>query len=118
MKRDVDGKGRDWCKMNGACANTTIIPGVPPTTPAQEPVAWMYDWEIDGEVVRDWISGDYDEAHSPTMRCHNIRPLYTTPQPAPALLEAAEEVAPFVKRNERFSVAGQPRKTIEIAWEP
>jgi len=49
----------------------------------QEPVAWMYDWISDGQeggtVVRDWISADYDEAHSPTNGCHNIRPLYTSP---------------------------------------
>lgn len=56
--------------------------------PEQEPVAWMYDWydeteDIDGVpiggIVHDWISKDYDEAHSPTMGCHNIRPLYTAP---------------------------------------
>ena len=55
---------------------------------AQDPVAWMYDWydeteDIDGVpiggIVHDWISKDYDEAHSPTMGCHNIRPLYTAP---------------------------------------
>ena len=48
----------------------------------------MYDWydeteDIDGVpiggIVHDWISKDYDEAHSPTMGCHNIRPLYATP---------------------------------------
>lgn len=50
--------------------------------PAKEPVAWMYDWHADGEDVTDWVSRDYDEAHSPTMGCHNIRPLYTRPQPA------------------------------------
>ena len=56
------------------------------TQPEPEPVAWMYDWydeteDIDGVpiggIVHDWISKDYDEAHSPTMGCHNIRPLYT-----------------------------------------
>lgn len=51
----------------------------------QEPVAWLYDWIAYGHegetVVRDWISADYDEAHSPTSGCHNIRPLYTS-QPA------------------------------------
>jgi hypothetical protein len=56
--------------------------------PEPEPVAWMYDWydeteDIDGVpiggIVHDWISKDYDEAHSPTMGCHNIRPLYATP---------------------------------------
>jgi hypothetical protein len=50
--------------------------------PADEPVAWLYDWHADGEIVSDWVSRDYDEAHSPTMGCHNIRPLYTRPQPA------------------------------------
>ena len=49
--------------------------------PADEPVAWMYDWHADGEIVSDWVSWDYDEAHSPTMGCHNIRPLYARPQP-------------------------------------
>lgn len=53
-----------------------------------EPVAWLYDWydeteDIDGVpiggIFHDWISKDYDEAHSPTMGCHNIRPLYTAP---------------------------------------
>ena len=48
----------------------------------QEPVAWMYDWDADGELVRDWVSRDYGEAHSPTNGCCNIRPLYTHPQPA------------------------------------
>lgn len=56
--------------------------------PKREPVAWMYDWydeteDIDGVpiggIVSDCISKDYDEAHSPTMGCHNIRPLYTAP---------------------------------------
>lgn len=46
----------------------------------QEPVAWMYDWDADGAPVRDWVSRDYGEAHSPTNGCHNIRPLYTHPQ--------------------------------------
>jgi hypothetical protein len=49
---------------------------------ALEPVAWMYDWDAEGESVKDWLSKDYDEAHSPSMGCHNIRPLYTRPQPA------------------------------------
>lgn len=57
---------------------------------AQEPIAWMYDWDADGEVVRDWVSRDYDEAHSPTNGCHNIRPLYTAPQPVRKPLTDAE----------------------------
>ena len=46
----------------------------------QQPIAWMYDWQAEGEIVRDWMSQDYDEAHSTTLECHNIRPLYTRPQ--------------------------------------
>ena len=45
----------------------------------QQPIAWMYDWQAEGEIVRDWMSQDYDEAHSTTLECHNIRPLYTRP---------------------------------------
>jgi hypothetical protein len=58
--------------------------------PADEPVAWMYDWDAEGESVKDWLSKDYDEAHSPSMRCHNIRPLYTRPQPPRELLGLTE----------------------------
>ena len=60
--------------------------------PEPEPVAWMYDWyaedeDLDGVptggIVNDWISKDCDEAHSPTMGCHNIRPLYAAPPQRP-----------------------------------
>jgi hypothetical protein len=45
------------------------------------PVAYMFDWypaHDDGgdELIRDRVTTDYDEAHSPTMGCYNIRPLY------------------------------------------
>lgn len=52
-----------------------------------EPVAWMYDWDADGTTVLDWVSTDYDEAHSPTMGCHNIRPLYAAPPKREPLTE-------------------------------
>lgn len=42
-------------------------------------VAWLYDFETDEAVVTDWLSSDYDESHSPTMGCTNIRPLYLSP---------------------------------------
>ena len=58
--------------------------------PADEPVAWMYDWDAEGESVKDWLSKDYDEAHSPSMGCYNIRPLYTRPQPPRELLGLTE----------------------------
>ena len=50
---------------------------------SQKPIGWLYDWMSDGGEVRDWFSQDYDEAYSPTNQCHNIRPLYTAPQPSP-----------------------------------
>jgi hypothetical protein len=63
---------------------------------AQEPHGWLYDWVSDeDEVVRDWFSTDYDEAHSPTMQAHNIRPLYTTPQPSPAAQGDALDAARY-----------------------
>jgi len=34
--------------------------------PEQEPVAWMYDWEAEEETITNWLTSDYDEAHSPT----------------------------------------------------
>ena len=46
----------------------------------QEPVAWQYDFEIDGEVTHDWLTTDYDEAHNPKAVHYNIRPLYAHPQ--------------------------------------
>lgn len=75
----------------------------------QEPVAWMYDWGADGETVRDWISGDYEEAHSQT---HNIRPLYTHPQPDDtALLQQAMEAL----KVEHSAVYGTCRTAAAIA---
>ena len=54
-----------------------------------EPVAWIYDWYADDgsgicEPVTDWVTRNYKEAHSPTMGCHNVRPLYTHPAPVAA----------------------------------
>ncbi|MGV0960144.1 MAG: hypothetical protein ACOYB1_09935 [Limnohabitans sp.] len=85
----------DVRKQSGAWI--PLVPAIPspPTTPAQEPVAWMYDWESEGEVVRDWVSKDYDEAHCSTMGCHNIRPLYTTPPAAPLPQPFPQEAAAF-----------------------
>lgn len=70
--------------------------------PDDAPVAWMYDWEAEGQSVKDWVSKDYDEAHSPTMGCHNIRPLYIQPQPL-----AVERERNFCERcGKRLGVAG------------
>ena len=61
-------------------------------TAEPQPVAWMYDWTADGELVRDWISSDYEESHSPTNDCHNIRPLYSAPSPCPTCEALARTV--------------------------
>jgi hypothetical protein len=54
--------------------------------PVREPAGWLYDWISDeGELVRDWFTTDYDEAHSEANQAHNIRSLDyrgTSPQPA------------------------------------
>lgn len=49
------------------------------------PVAYMFDWYAEADdggdgPIRDWLTTDYDEAHSPTMGCYNIRPLFTNPK--------------------------------------
>ena len=90
MPGGLDGFLKGWGWRQFARAVLEAAPQ-PPTTEQssavqqpqddQEPVAWMYDWDADGELVRDWVSRDYGEAHSPTNGCCNIRPLYTHPQP-------------------------------------
>jgi len=61
------------------------------TQPAiQEPIAWIYDWCADGEIVKDWMSAHYAEVHDAKNGFHNIRPLYAHPQqtiPQSAILE-------------------------------
>jgi len=85
---DADGMGTRFIPVGRYCHEATDALRAALAQPEQEPVAWMYDWydeteDIDGVpiggIVHDWISKDYDEAHSPTMGCHNIRPLYTAP---------------------------------------
>ncbi len=78
----------EWQKLQYAQQIARMLNAFKLPTGEQEPVAWMYDWwgeseDIDGVPqggeVCDWLTKDYDEAHSPTMGCHNIRPLYTAP---------------------------------------
>ena len=45
--------------------------------PAQEPVAWMYDWFCDGKLITGWIA--HSEPEIPRSMALNIRPLYTAP---------------------------------------
>ena len=43
----------------------------------QEPVAWMYDWLCDGNLITGWIA--HNESEIPKTVASNVRPLYTTP---------------------------------------
>ena len=83
----------------------------------QEPVAWLYDWYAEDEdlegnptggIVNDWISKDYDEAHSPTNGCHNIRPLYTSPQARDPLTDEQKAILKEC-RNQAMKWALQAR---------
>ena len=47
--------------------------------PAQEPVAWMYDWFCDGKLITGWIAHSESEIIKPRSMALNLRPLYTAP---------------------------------------
>jgi hypothetical protein len=49
--------------------------------PAQEPVAWMYDWLCDGKLITGWIA--HSDSEIPQLVASNIRPLYTAPPQRP-----------------------------------
>jgi hypothetical protein len=40
--------------------------------PTQKPAGWLYDLQIDGQVVKDWFTRDESEA----KKHANVRPLY------------------------------------------
>ncbi len=42
------------------------------------PVAWMYDFLSDNEVIRDWVTQSQDDIKRENG--FNVRPLYTAPQ--------------------------------------
>ena len=44
----------------------------------QAPVAWMYDFLSDNEVIRDWVTQSYDDIKRENG--FNVRPLYTAPR--------------------------------------
>jgi hypothetical protein len=48
---------------------------------AAEPVAWMYDFLSDNEVIRDWVTQSQDDITRENG--FNVRPLYTVPPAAP-----------------------------------
>lgn len=49
---------------------------------AEKPVAWMYDFLSDNEVIRDWMTQDH--ADIKRENGFNVRPLYTAP---PAIMQ-------------------------------
>lgn len=46
-----------------------------------EPVAWLYDFTIDGEVAKDWFASRKEEMAG--LDPFNVRPLYTSPPATP-----------------------------------
>ena len=55
----------------------------------QAPVAWMYDFLSDNEVIRDWVTQSYDDIKRENG--FNVRPLYTAPQYDQTSLELCNE---------------------------
>jgi len=45
---------------------------------AAEPVAWMYDFLSDNEVIRDWVTQSQEDIARENG--FNVRPLYTAPR--------------------------------------
>ncbi|MGI9143348.1 MAG: hypothetical protein ACR2IJ_09200 [Fluviibacter sp.] len=43
----------------------------------QEPVAWLFDWEHEGEIVTGWVTQDFQTTKF--NGGHNVRPLYAVP---------------------------------------
>jgi hypothetical protein len=56
---------------------------------SEQPVAWMYDFMADNEVIRDWMTQDH--ADITRENGFNVRPLYTAPQYDQTALELCEE---------------------------
>lgn len=42
-----------------------------------EPVAWLYDWDHEGEIVTGWVTQDFETTKF--NNGHNVRPLYAAP---------------------------------------
>jgi len=66
------------------CGWKAIIPGDGCLVCARQkakPVAWMYDFLSDNEVIRDWVTQSYDDIKRENG--FNVRPLYTVPPAAP-----------------------------------
>jgi len=63
------------------CGWKAIIPGDGCLVCARQkakPVAYMYDFMSDNEVIRDWVTQSYDDIKRENG--FNVRPLYTAPR--------------------------------------
>ncbi len=61
------------------CGWKALIPGDGCLVCArQKPVAWMYDFLSDNEVIRDWVTQSQDDIRRENG--FNVRPLYTAPR--------------------------------------
>ena len=71
----------------------------------QAPVAWMYDFLSDNEVIRDWVTQSQEDI----KREHgfNVRPLYTAPREWVGLTE--EEIEDEWERVTGHSIFGGNR---------
>jgi hypothetical protein len=82
--------------------------------PAQEPVAWMYDWLCDGKLITGWIA--HNEAEIPKLVASNSRPLSTSP-PAqePDALTIAYQSGYY---DGKKAALAQPPLPVQPAQEP
>ena len=87
-------KGQDGC---------TVPLYTAPPQPAQEPVAWMYDWFCDGKLITGWIA--HSEPEIPKSMALNIRPLYTAP-PQRTWVGLTEEDFQAICKNFRVTHGG------------
>jgi hypothetical protein len=74
------------------CGWKAVIPGDGCLVCARQkakPVAYMYDFMSDNEVIRDWVTQSYDDIKRENG--FNVRPLYTAPQYDQTALELCEE---------------------------
>ena len=71
----------------------------------QEPVAWLYDWEHEGEIVTGWVTQDFETTKF--NNGHNVRPLYAAPV-QPVKLAISEEAFNWIDANAPMFV----RKTL------
>lgn len=66
-----------------------------------EPVAWLYDWEHEGEIVTGWVTQDFETTKF--NNGHNVRPLYAAP------VQQAEQEPVAYTNKEQLGYLKDPR---------